>query len=132
MLITLIGKRLDWLRKEKPQDFELETLLSLDGEIFRMEDGYWTKCEAKRVKSDDSFPHGIRYSLTLHDRNNRRIIGFDNAHGIKPARRRYGGRKRTWDHKHDREKAVSYEFESPGQLLEDFWREVNKILVKGK
>ena len=49
------------MTKEKPQDFELEILLSLDGEIFRMEDGYWTKFEAKRVESDDNFPHGIRY-----------------------------------------------------------------------
>lgn len=120
------------MTKEKPQDFELETLLNLDGEIFRMEDGYWTKFEVKLVEADDNFPHGIRYSLTLHDRRNQRIVGFDNAHGIKPARRRFAGRKRTWDHKHDKEKVLAYEFESPGQLIEDFWKEVDKIRMKGK
>jgi len=120
------------LTKEKPQDFELENLLSLNGETFRMEDGYWTKFEARIVVPDKNFPHGIKYSLTLHDRRNRRILGFDNAHGIKSAKRRYSGRKRTWDHKHDREKVMSYEFESPGQLIDDFWKEVDRIRMKGK
>jgi hypothetical protein len=120
------------LIRKKPQDFELETLLNLDGEIFRMEDGYWTKFEAKLVGPDENFPHGIRYSLTLHDSRNQRILGFDNAHGVKPKRKKYAGKKRTWDHKHDREKVASYEFESPGQLIEDFWRAVDMIRMKGK
>lgn len=28
-------------------------------------------------------PHGIKYSLTLHDRRNHRVIGYDNAHSFK-------------------------------------------------
>jgi hypothetical protein len=51
-------------------------------------------------------PHGVKYSLSLHDRNNARILGFDNAHGIKPKRKKYGARKITWDHKHQREKVA--------------------------
>ena len=120
------------MKRKKPQDFELENLLALDGEIFRMEDGYWTKFEVKPADPDEKLPHGIRYSLTLHDRSNQRVLGFDNAHGIKPARKRFAGKKRTWDHKHDREKVMSYEFESPGQLIEDFWRAVDRIRTKGK
>ena len=120
------------MTKRKPEDFELATLLSLDGETFCMEDGYWTKFEAKLVTPDKNCPHGIRYSLTLHDRGNKRILGFDNAHGIKPARKGYAGRKQTWDHKHDREKVTSYKFDSPGQLVEDFWREVESIRKRGK
>ena len=47
-----------------------------------MEDGYRTKFEVKLVKADDNFPNGIRCSLTLHDRRNQRIVGFDNAMGL--------------------------------------------------
>lgn len=46
----------------------LENLLNLDGEIFPMDNGYWVKFEAKRVQASTSIPHGVRYSLTLHDK----------------------------------------------------------------
>lgn len=108
-------------------DSELQNLLSLDGEIFPMESGFWTKFEVREVVSDERFPHGIRYSLTLHDGSNRRVLGFDNAHGYRPKRKRFAGGKTTWDHIHLKERVVPYEFESPGTLLEDFWREVGKI-----
>jgi len=35
-----------------------------------------------------------------------------------------------WDHKHNKEKIQAYEFESPGQLMEDFWKDVNEIIGK--
>ncbi len=50
--------------------FDLETLLNLDGEIFPMENGCWTKFEAYQVEPSKQLPHGISYSLTFHDRNN--------------------------------------------------------------
>jgi hypothetical protein len=110
------------------EDETLDTLLSLNGEIFPMDNGYWTKFEAYRVNPDQHVPHGIRYSLTLHDRYNRRVLGVDNAHAIRPARKGYGGRKITWDHKHKREKILPYEYESASQLLEDFWDEAERIM----
>jgi hypothetical protein len=110
------------------EDETLVSLLNLGGEIFPMDSGYWTKFEVYRVNPEPHTPHGIRYSLTLHDRYNRRLLGFDNAHSIKPARKGYGARKITWDHKHKRDKISPYEFESAAQLLEDFWREVERIL----
>ncbi len=64
----------------KIEDETLETLLQLDGEVFPMDNGCWTKFEAKRIKPSQYIPHGIKYSLSLHDNNNRRIVGFDNAH----------------------------------------------------
>ena len=73
-------------------------------------------------------PHGIKYSLTLHDRNNTRIFGLDNAHGYKPRRKKYGARKVTWDHEHRMEKIHNYEFESASQLIEDFWEAVEQLL----
>lgn len=100
----------------------------MDGEIFPMESGYWTKFEVRRVARSDKIPHGIRYSLTLHDRNNNRVFGIDNAHGFKPERKKYGARRTAWDHQHRREKVLPYEFESPEALLTDFWTEVDRIL----
>ncbi len=108
------------------QDSTFETLLSLNGEYFRMDDGYWVKIEARRVPPCEAVPHGIRYSLTLHNRYNQRVLGFDNAHAPKPVRKRFGAFKTTWDHKHRRNRTTAYEFESPGQLIEDFWREVDR------
>ena len=53
----------------------------------------WTKFEACRVAPTRHIPFGIKYSLSLHDRNNTRILGFDNAHAQKPKRKKYGARK---------------------------------------
>ena len=105
---------------------DLENLLILDGEIFPMDSGYWVKFEAKKVKESKEVPHGIRYSLTLHDKHNQRIIGYDNAHSFKPRRAKYGARKETWDHIHKKMDIFPYEFESALQLIEDFWKSVEK------
>ena len=114
--------------KYTKKDASLETLLDLDGEIFPMDNGYWTKFEVNRIKPTKQIPHGIKYSLTLHDRNNTRIFGLDNSHGYKPRRKKYGARKVTWDHEHRMEKIHNYEFESASQLIEDFWKAVEQLL----
>ena len=106
----------------------LDYLLELDGEIFPMDNGYWTKIEAKEVGPSVKIPHGIKYSLTLHDKSNKRIIGYDNAHGVKPNKKKFGSKKTEWDHKHEKNRVKSYEFESAAQLLEDFWNSVNIIV----
>lgn len=115
-------------KKYSKEDVALETLLDLDGEIFPMDSGYWTKFQAFRVAPTKQIPHGIRYSFTLHDRNNTRILGFDNAHAHKPKGKKYGARKVTWDHKHKTEKIHNYEFESASQLIADFWNAVYQVL----
>lgn len=106
---------------------DLLNLLALNNEIFPLENGYWTKFEVLQTTPTKQIPHGIKYSLTLHDRHNKRILGFDNAHGVKLKTNKYAARKITWDHKHLQNKIMDYEFETAGQLLEDFWLEVNKI-----
>ncbi len=107
----------------------LEALLNLDGEIFPMDNGYWVKFDVHLVSASKHIPHGVRYTLTLHNRNNIRVIGFDNAHGVQqPKKHRYAARKITWDHQHHLDKVESYEFESAGQLLEDFWLTVEEYL----
>ena len=93
-----------------------------------MDNGYWTKFEIHRVKKSKNIPHGIKYSLTLHDKYNKRIVGFDNAHSFKTKKKKYGIRKVTWDHKHNYEIVSPYEYESANQLLVDFWENVDRIL----
>ena len=103
---------------------DLENLLNLHGEVFPMDSGYWIKFEAYQVNPTPSIPHGIRYSLTLHDKNNRRVIGYDNAHSFKSSKK-YSARKESYDHIHKQMDIVAYEFESASQLLEDFWSSVD-------
>ena len=115
--------------KKKQDDLSLDLLLQLDGEIFPMDCGYWTKFDVKKVVINQHIPHGIKYSLTLHNANNVRILGYDNAHGIKPKKKKYSAKKLVWDHRHERKIVEPYEFENAAQLLEDFWVSVNKILL---
>ena len=100
---------------------DLENLLNLDGEIFPMENGYWVKFEAKKVNISLAIPHGIKYSLTLHNKRNQRVIGYDNAHSFKSSKK-YGAKKETYDHVHKQMDIVAYEFDSASKLLEDFWK----------
>ena len=100
---------------------DLENLLSLHGEVFPMENGYWVKFEVIRVEVSAAMPHGIKYSLTLHNKRNHRVIGYDNAHSFKSTKK-YGAKKETYDHIHKQMDIVSYEFESAAQLMEDFWK----------
>lgn len=117
--------------KCEPEDAEPHTLLDLDGLIFWPNSRYRVKFEARQVEVSEQIPHGIKYSLSLHDVNNTRIIAFDNAHAVKKSgkrRRKYSGRIVTWDHIHKREKTAIYEFESVSRLLSDFWETVDKFI----
>lgn len=108
-------------------DRGLANLLDLNGETFQLDGGYWTKFEVRRIKPTIEVPHGIRYSLTLHDRRGKRLFGLDNAHAI-PKARKYGARRVEWDHKHDEERVTAYLYTNSGKLLEDFWHAVNRLI----
>ena len=110
---------------------DLDTLLDLDGVIIEQAGGCWTKFEVRRIaQPTEEIPHGIRYSLTLHDSRGERLMGFDNAHAVKPKKKsKHQGRK-TYDHhhRHSADKGVPYEFIDGHQLLKDFWLEVDTAL----
>ena len=93
-----------------------------------MDNGFWTKIDAKLVMQSDRIPHGVRYSLTLHNRNNLRVLGYDNAHGFKSERKGFRAKLTEWDHIHEEDKIRPYQFQSAGQLLEDFWNNVERII----
>lgn len=113
------------------EDYDLQTLLVLDGQIYFIDKGrYWTKLTAYRVKPTEQIPHGIHYSLTLHEsRDNTRIIGYDNAHSVSKTKK-YKAKKTTWDHIHKTHRVYPYEFESASQLLVDFWKSVYEFIGK--
>ena len=107
------------------KDVGLENLLALNGTEYTEENGYWYKIEAFLVEPTEERPHGIRYNLTLHDNYNQRILGFDNAHGIKVKEKgRFSGRMIKHEHvyKSMDDKGTPYEFESSEQLLRDFFK----------
>ncbi|MGQ4277585.1 toxin-antitoxin system TumE family protein [Pseudidiomarina sp. E22-M8] len=102
-------------------DYTLETLLDLDGEVIYQELGYWILIEARAVSSNDRVPHGIKYSLTLHDMQGKRVLGMDNAHPIKKATA-FGKAPEYSDHIHTANgNIIPYNFINAGKLLEDFF-----------
>jgi hypothetical protein len=103
-------------------------LLDLHQQILDQEDGYWIKIEAWEVKASMSIPHGIRYSLTLHNPRGVRILGYDNAHSPKFSG--YTNRKLPYDHRHRcaTDLGVVYQFIDAYQLLKDFFEDVDKTL----
>lgn len=105
-------------------DHELDFLLSLDGTEFRLISGHTIKFEARPVKVTPNRPHGVKYSLTLHDLSGRRIYGMDNAHRVQ--------RHTEFDHRHlyGRRKMVGYNYRGPADLLADFYKEVERILTE--
>jgi hypothetical protein len=111
-----------------PIDHGLEALLSMNGEVFVLELGFWVKMEAWRVATDQHRPHGIRYCFTLHDKNQQRLLGYDNAHAVRGQKRVSSARKTEWDHRHEAEAVHGYTFVSAEQLLVDFWSDVERLL----
>ena len=110
----------------KAIDHTLENLLDLDGERIVVDDalGLWVKFEVKKTVSRHQ---GIRYSLTLHNKNNKRIMGFDNSHEIEYGAKKVVSPQRTHDHWHfdENDAGRPYQYTNAVQLIEDFWKEVN-------
>ena len=115
----------------KKQDPALVLLLEAHGETFQLPGGHWVKMEAWLVDPRPELPHGLRYSLSMHDRRGKRVLGFDNAHGVRIRRPRYVTRPVVWDHTHIENKMEPYEFRSAGWHLLDFWQAVNTYLGAG-
>lgn len=116
-------------------DLGISTLVELHDQIIDQGNGYWIKIEAWQVAATPDTPHGIRYSLTLHEPYGKRILGYDNAHAVKPPKKfKYAGTKLPYDHKHRHvsDKGVPYEFRDAHQLLADFFTEVDRVLKEIK
>ena len=121
------------MSSQRSRAIGLEYLLGLDGNIEVQNDaGYWVKMEVSSVDVTAERPHGIRYSLTLHAPDNTRLIGFDNAHSVRPAGSsfKHAGKRFPYDHRHRHalDTGVLYEFDTAYQLVSDFYAEVDRVL----
>ena len=116
------------------RDSSLDTLLLLDGETFiaDVEGKCWVKFVAKQVPVSPERPHGLAYSLTLHDEDGERLLGFDNAHPVRAARRPGARTRIEYDHRHSGERVRFYVYADAATLLADFWAEVETILQRRK
>jgi Family of unknown function (DUF6516) len=106
----------------------LHLLLDLDGVSFALDaaGNHRVTFIVKRVPATPQRPHGLSYSLTLHDRLGARLVGFDNAH-VAPTRKGRGSRL-VKDHRHRLGSIRPYEYRDAATLLADFWREVDGVL----
>lgn len=114
----------------EPDDHGLEFLLAFDGRRHFFEQGYFLKFEIKRVQPTTLRPHGLRYSFTLHGPGGKRLLGFDNAHTIRPPGTKHRKRPTAADHWHrtGSDKGRIYKYQGAEQLLDDFFREVRRTL----
>jgi len=116
---------------KRKKDTGLERLLDLNEQVFVIKDHpkHWVKFKVNKIKPISEKPHGIDYSITLHGAEGTRLLGFDNsAHKSKTKK----DKKETNDHMHRKNRTYKYDFETAEKLMEDFWREVEKMLdMKG-
>jgi hypothetical protein len=106
------------------RDSSLDALLDLHGQLLVVDEkgGHWVKFVVRRVPVTPQRPHGLDYSLTLHDASGERLVGFDNAHLVPTSR---GEAK---DHRHRLKTVKPYDYKDAATLLEDFWTEVDSVL----
>lgn len=111
-------------------DRELDVLLALDGVTFFVdaEGRYQVRFVVKRVDASAERPHGLVYSLTLHDENGERLVGFDNAHPIVGQSGPASRRRAVHDHRHRLRSVRPYDYRDAATLLADFWHEVDAVL----
>jgi hypothetical protein len=111
------------------RDPSLDTLLVLDGEVFTIDatGQLWVKFEVTRCAVTAERPHGLKYSLTLHDESGTRLLGFDNAHPVREGSGPGGRTRIQYDHKHTGERTRFYDYADAATLVADFWKEVDIV-----
>lgn len=110
------------------RDTSLDTLLGLNEQTFYVGEEYWVKFIVAEVEVTSERPHGLRYSLTLHDGSGARVVGFDNAHSVSGQKGPGGKAKQRFDHKHRFKTIRPYDYKDAVSLLTDFWIEVDAVL----
>jgi hypothetical protein len=111
-------------------DDTLSYLLDLDGEEIVYDSGFVAQFKVKEIAATPEKPHGVSYSLTFHAAGGRRLMGYDNAHGVAHKGGRFVGRQPAFDHWHrdETDDGRPYQFVSAEKLIADFFDEVERIL----
>jgi Family of unknown function (DUF6516) len=111
-------------------DPSLDTLLDLDGQVLVVDpaSNHWVRFVVRRVPATEAKPHGLDYALSLHGPSGERLVGFDNAHGVRESAAPGGHGRRAQDHRHRMKTVRPYEYEDAATLLADFWAEVDAVL----
>ena len=109
-----------------------EETLAFDGHVRRYAGGYWLKFEIVKVEESEGRPHGLSYSFTLHGPDNRRLIGFDNAHNVPAKGSGFNKRPKAMDHWHrtETDEGRPYMFKDAETLMDDFFDEVERVLAE--
>ena len=112
------------------EDAELELLLSLDGGSYEAAPGYVVEFVVRRTAKSPARPHGISYSLVFRPKGGKPYVRFDNAHRVTRSGGRFVKRPAAHDHWHrtETDPGRPYAFRSAMQLLDDFWREVKRVM----
>ena len=112
------------------EDAELELLLGLDGASYEAVAGYVVEFMARRTDVTPERPHGISYALIFRPMGGEPYVRFDNAHGVEHRGSRMVKGPTAYDHWHRTEDDPGrpYVFTTVAQLLDDFWREVKRVM----
>lgn len=89
---------------------------------------HWVRFMVKRVPVSPARRHGLSYTFTLHSEDGERLVGFDNAHDVRPTAGPSGRVRQSRDHKHRLRTVRPYEYTDAATLLADFWAEVDAVL----
>ena len=99
----------------------MHRLLDYHRRRYRLVNEWSIRFRVFEVPVSEARPHGLRYSFTLHDIDESRLMGLDNAHGV-PSQQAY-------DHRHRYRRTVEivpYDFQDADKLLSDFFDEVRR------
>ena len=114
------------------EEAELEVLLSLDGQSYEAAEGYVVEFVVRRAEKTAARPHGISYALVFRPKDGEPYVRFDNAHAVGRPGGRFVKESDVHDHWHRTEvdPGRPYAFTTAMQLLDDFWREVKRVMTE--
>jgi hypothetical protein len=109
---------------------ELDILLSLNGASWEAADGYVVEFSVHRTQKTPARPHGVTYALVFRSAAGEPMVRFDNAHAAVRPGGRFVKAPKAHDHWHrsERDSGRPYAFTTATQLLDDFWREVKRVM----
>jgi len=106
-------------------DEAMQRLLDYDRRLYWLGNGWSIRFRVAQSAITEARPHGIKYSLTLHDVDGLRLLGYDNAHGIP--------RSQAYDHRHRFRRTqdlVAYDFRGADELICDFFDAVERACAE--